>query len=185
MIDERDIYDHFDDMRPFIRRGAWPALEQTFMARCAELAGPLQADRIAKLRFNVYERWLRLALRQAVARPAAAHARALYFEYNLDSDWAGHFFLCEQYNPESAHDDEWACEWLDECRGPYFEAASEIFLENNFNETARAKGSTLYLVARTVAAFGRCSDQVPIRPPAVCIGFHDQDDVFRVREAGH
>ena len=43
---------------------------------------------------------------------------------------------------------------------------------------------TAYLVARTVAAFGRiCDEEVPAHL-AACIGYHDQNPVMRIQEAG-
>lgn len=130
-----------------------------------------------------HQRSLVAALRSTLEHAAAARARALYFEYDLDNDWGGDFFLCERYAPESAGDDDWACDWLADSPGPAFAEASKIYLENHFDRTPMAKGSTLYLVARTVASFGRSCGAIHVQPPAVCIGFHDQSPVFRIRES--
>jgi hypothetical protein len=35
---------------------------------------------------------------------------------------------------------------------------SEIYLENHFNKTDKAKGNTLYLVARTISNFGKAME---------------------------
>ena len=181
--DTVDIYDHLRQMNAFVGSGRWNALEASFRDRCAALAGTEQADRIAALDFPAYEARLRVAYAEAVDRFAASGATSLYFEYDLDDDWRSGFFFCEDYRPESERDDEWACEFTDDMPGPSFEAASSVYREHRFDRTDRAKGSTLYLIARTVAAFGRCFSAHPCEARAVCMGFHDQDPVQRIYES--
>ena len=104
----------------------------------------------------------------ALQAAARCRANAVYFEYDLDNDWQSAFFLCEKYKPESAQDDDWACDWIENFSGPDFPEASDIYRENHFDRTPIAKGSTLYLIARTVAAFGRCFEQAPSPAITTC-----------------
>lgn len=178
-----DIYEHIAQMKPFIAGRDWDGLEASYRCCCEELAGEEQTRKIGTLDFPSYQAALAESFAQAVERAQVADALAMYFEYDLDNDWQSNFFLCGDYNPESAGDDDWACDWLDEVSGPKFPAASEVYSENNFDRTPLAKGSTLYLVARTVAAYGRCLDKHPSNALAVCIAFHDQNPIMRLRES--
>jgi hypothetical protein len=183
MNDDEDIFEYLAEMRAYVAQRRWIELEDAYRRVCEHLAGPQQASRIASLDFQSYQAALQSALAEAPMHLADSNAQALYFEYDLDNRWDSAFFRCPQYNAEHVDDEDWSCDWDDHWPGPSFEEASSLYLENHFDRTRVAKGSTLYLVARTVAAFGRALDQVPLDPLAVCIGFHDQTPVFRVREA--
>jgi len=176
-----DIYEHIAEMKPLIARRDWDGLEASFRKCCEDLAGERQASKIAALDFVSYQRALENSFAKAVQGAHEAGAKAVYFEYDLDNDWQSNFFLCGEYSPEEAEDEDWACDWKAEVAGPEFPAASEVYLENNFDQTPVAKGSTLYLVARTVAACGRCVDKHPLGNLAVCIAFHDQNPIMRLR----
>ena len=181
--DDKDIFELLAEMRPYVTQARWSELEDAYRRVCERLAGPQQASRIAALDFQTYQAALRSALAEAPRHLAESRAQALYFEYDLDNRWESAFFVCAGYNAEHVGDDDWICDWVADWRGPSFEEASQLYVENHFDRTPVAQGSTLYLVARTVAAFGRSLDQVPLDALAVCIGFHDQDPVMRVREA--
>ena len=183
MSDDKDIYEWLAEMRPYVTQRRWSELEDAYRRVCENMAGPQQASRIAALDFQTYQAALQSALAEAPLHLAQSNAQALYFEYDLDNRWESGFFACAEYNAEHVGDDDWVCDWVADWRGPSFEEASKLYVENHFDRTPVAQGSTLYLVARTVAAFGRSLDQVPLDAHAVCIGFHDQDPVMRVREA--
>jgi hypothetical protein len=178
-----DIYEHISQMKPFIASNDWEHLEHAYRTLAAQLAGAQQAARIAALDFASYQSRLSPFVVDAVMGAEVLKARAVYFEYDLDNLWQSGFFLCGEYKSESADDEDWACDWIEDFGGPDFPEASKIYLENGFDRTTAAKGSTLYLVARTVAAFGRCV--VHSAPPGltVCIAFHDQVPIMRIAEA--
>ncbi|MDY7080497.1 MAG: hypothetical protein SXV54_26760 [Chloroflexota bacterium] len=178
-----DIYGYLEEMPRWIRRKDWTGLESRFQELANELAGVTQANRIAKIVFSQYQKSLSENLRRAIKRASDRGAKALYFEYDLDNDWQSTFFICDKYAPESEGNDDWACEWVEDLAGPKFPALGEVYLENGFDRTEAAKGCTLYLIARTVAAFGRCLDE-HLAPAtlAVCVAFHDQDPNFRLQE---
>lgn len=176
-----DIYEYIALMKPLIVRRDWDHLEALYRNRCRDLAGEEQASRIAALDFTSYKTALEEAFAETVTQAQQTGAKAVYFEYDLDNDWESNFFLCSDYNPESAGDDDWACDWFAKVKGPEFRAASKIYLENYFDETPLAKGSTLYLVARTVAALGQGLGKHP-STLVVCIAFHDQNPIMRLQE---
>jgi hypothetical protein len=177
-----DVYEHLDQMKPFITNRNWGGLEREFADRCRGLAGEAQTERIAGVSLADYEIALEHGLWQAVARAGALDSRAIYFEYDLDNDWQGAFFCCANYQPGSAEDDDWACDFTDCLAGPDMPLLSEIYRENHFDSTPIALGSTLFLVARTVAAFGRASRGFGTPSLALCLAFHDQDPIMRIND---
>lgn len=178
-----DIHAHLSEMKPLIASRDWSSLERAYHELAAEMAGEEQAARIAQLAFPAYQLRLQPFLTKAHADALRLRAKAIYFEYDLDNDWQSAFFICERYNAESAHDDDWACDWTEDFRGPDFADASAIYREHSFDRTPVAKGSTLYLVARTVASFGRCCEQAGFLAVTTCMAFHGQDPIVRIVEA--
>ena len=170
-------------MREAISRRDWQGLEQTYQVLCTNMAGAEAASRIAALDFSSYLRRLRTVFVAVAERLGPCEARAIYFEYDLGNDWESNFFLCRQYTPERERNDEWACEWVDECPGPKFEEACTEYMESEVDWTGESPGIPLYLIARTVAAYGRCVDACPVAVDAICIAFHGQDPVIRITES--
>jgi len=179
----RDIYNYLEDLGGTAKQRHAEALERIAEEWANELAGPEQTRRIASVSLAEYERSLRQAVVEAFEAAAEHNTKAVYFEFDLDNDWASSFFLCTEYSPLSAGDDDWACEFHHALLGPDLAAFSEIYHENHFDRTEVAKGSTLFLVARTVASFVRAIEGVDIPPAtAVCVAFHDQDPIMRIHE---
>jgi hypothetical protein len=101
----------------------------------------------------------------------------------LDNHWESTFFVCNEYNPQEAEDEEWACDWEIDFEGPNFLPFSELYEMEGFDEDDSAIGSTMYLVARTVLAFARAYDELLEKSTVpVCIAFHDQDPIYRIQE---
>jgi hypothetical protein len=104
----------------------------------------------------------------------------------LVNHWQSGFYFCEAYSPLSAGDDDWACEFMESLADPQFPELTEIYhtSEGCFDKTPFAQGTTLYLVARTLAAFGRTAEGVDTSKFALCAAFHDQDPIVRFRKSG-
>jgi len=175
---------HLIAMREAISRRDWQGLEQTYQELCTILAGADAASRIAALDFSSYQQRLCAAFVAVADRLRTCEARAIYFEYDLGNDWESNFFLCRKYSPERERNDEWACEWVAECAGPKFEEACTEYMESDVDWTGESPGTPLYLIARTVAAYGRCVEACPVAVDAICIAFHDQNPVMRITESG-
>lgn len=173
------IYDALEEMRHWLPREDWVGLEAAFHARCQGVA-PDAATRIASLALSRYEADLRTALGQ-IERHRAAETKAVYWEFDPDNGWASAFFPCRTYRPESLHDDEWATDFADDdvVAGP---GAADLGAEfaPDWDRDAASSARNLYLIARTIAAFGRASAGWPATIP-LCAGYHDQDVVYRVR----
>ena len=180
---------YLDEMAYYIQARDWDGLEQHYHDICGQLSGPAWAERISAVSLIEYGPVLSQGLHEALARAHRLRARAVYFEYDLDNGWDSHFFICQNYRPElpPSHSDpdwdDWACDWIDEVEGPSQTELAAIYQESpEFFETQLAQGLSLYLVAKTVAAFGRVSDGVDPRGIAVCLAYHD-GDIIRLYEA--
>ncbi|MHB0936230.1 MAG: WG repeat-containing protein [Armatimonadota bacterium] len=183
-----DIFNELLHMEQQIGSREWNRFEETYRASCAVAAGEEHAVRIASVDLTDYSHELSAALRKAVESGIRKKAKALYFEYDLDNDWQSAFFVCKRYLPRKREDDEWACDWSEDIPGPAQPALGSIYAEHDFGGSDFAVASTLYLIARTIAALGRCVDEfrakTNLQGMAICIGFHDQADVFRLLERG-
>lgn len=170
-------------MNPIIQRRDWNNLEATYHTTCKELADQEHALRIRNVDIAVYQMELCNTLTDAIILARKKKAKAVYFEYDPDNSWKGDCFICTQYFPETERNDDWASEWITYITGPKLEAFSDIYREaGGFAKTNRAVGSTSYLIARTVAIFGRCVEYNDIHSLAICIAYHDQDPITRIVE---
>lgn len=180
-----DIYRHFDSMTQYVDSRDWDLLEIEFGRHARILAGAEMADAISTVDMTAYEASLRVAMAVAFKKAETAKAKSIYFEYDLDNAWQSNFFICPDYSELEAADEDWACDWVDEVEGPEFGAFGDIYRSTEgFDTTDLDCGTTLYLVARTVAAFGRCATPYLDSPLALCIAFHDQSPTVRIKEMG-
>lgn len=176
-----DIYEHIEAMNAFIMSRKWDELENEFRHVAENLAGLGKAQAIAEVNLSRYQELIGIGLDKAVIKARQNGAKAIYFEYDLDNGWSSNFFICPTYNPASEGDEDWACDWSGEVRGPSNDALAQLYIPG-FDKPQEAKGSTLYLVARTIAAFGRCATKYDAENFAICIGFHDQTPVMRIKD---
>jgi hypothetical protein len=180
-----DIDAGLDNMRPFISSGDWRGLEGAYETIC-RAADPRAASSISSIDLRRYTTALErsiIAAGEWLREPPAA----VYWEFDVDSGWRSAFFRCDSYRPEADGDDDWASDFdeaevIDGPAMPYLAAWLASAWRGSDVDVAR----NLYLIARTMAAFGRAaaawSHAVPL-----CAGFHDQSVVFRVagRSGGH
>ena len=176
------IFEGLSKIRDLAKKGDGEALVAYGRRRAEQGAGKKQAARIAAVDFAAYEKAFRKGLRKAAKEAVARDANALYFEYDLDNEWQSNFFICGPYTPEAEGDDEWACDWMEDVPGPDFPELTRIYEENGFDQTPAAVGSTLFLVARTVAAIGRIVRKEALQSLTFCIAFHDQSPILRLQE---
>ncbi|MFM9904832.1 MAG: hypothetical protein ACKVQJ_09705 [Pyrinomonadaceae bacterium] len=180
-----DLFKYIEDMSSFIEDRNWDGLEASNRTIAESLAGKERIDAIAMADLSDYHRVLCKGLAFALNKATEVGARAVYFEYDLDNNWQSHFFICEDYiskaNVQGPGDDDWACEWIDEIAGEGCSLFGQ-FYESEFDANPMAAGVNLYLIARTVAAFGRCCDSYSDEKVAICIACHDQDPIMRIHE---
>jgi hypothetical protein len=169
-------------MRSWIARGDWQGLEAEYAERC-RLVDPVEAAAIDSIDLAAYEDALTRAL-DRVGDQLDRGAAAVYWEFDIDNGWDSAFFMCPSYQPEAARDDDWASDFDPSLvvDGPAMpELAARI--PGSWQGSEPIEARNLYLVARTVAAFGRASAAWGDRMP-LCAGFHDQSIVFRVARSG-
>jgi hypothetical protein len=181
-----DIFNLIDGMNPFIGERDWDGLEIEFANVAKLLGGAELTDKIAQIDISEYQKRMCDGLSSVVPKAKTHKAKAVYFEYDLDNNWDSHFFVCENYKPIKNEykpgDDDWACDWIEDFALGRFKPFGDLYLPE-FGETEVSRGVNLFLIARTVAAFGRCSDKYASETLALCMGFHDQDPIVRVNES--
>ena len=175
------IYDQIEEMKEFIAEGDWDGLEKSAQKRCEKLAGKEAAKKIADVDLSDYMEELEEGLKRAYEEGEDLGALAVYFEYDMENHWNGAYYLCTEYSPEDEEDDDWATSADEEIEGPSSPELAGLFV-GSFDTNDKDRGVNGYLIARTVAAFGRCVDALPDPECAVCVGFHDQETVLRIRE---
>ena len=174
-----DIHGYIEQMSPYLDAKDWGGLESRYEKVAQSLAGSAQASRISHVNLSVYEEGLCRGLSLALERARGLSAQAVYFEYDLDNDWASNFFICRGYNAKEAGDEDWARKWVGEVEGVALPAFGSLY-ETGFDATQHSRGTNAYLIARTVAAFGRCAEKFESNGVAICMGFHDQYPIMRV-----
>jgi len=177
-----------ESMEPHVRDRRWDRVETHGRDSCVRLAGAAAAKEIEAVSLSRYEGQLRSGLKRAVKRAAKLGALAVYFEYDLDNRWDGNFFLCRDYVPqaeveEADQGENWASDWIEHVAGPAQPKLAAIYVaQGGYAETPEQVGRTAFLVARTVAAFGRAIEGLDTQGLAVCLAYHDQEDILRIRE---
>ncbi|XRG79953.1 hypothetical protein V5E38_06480 [Rossellomorea sp. GAMAL-10_SWC] len=71
-----------------------------------------------------------MGLEQSIKIAIELDSKAIHFEYVLDHNWEGAFYICEEYNPLEECDEDWACNWTDDFGGPSLKQFAEIYEEN-------------------------------------------------------
>ncbi|HEV8489703.1 MAG TPA: hypothetical protein VGQ58_07960 [Candidatus Limnocylindrales bacterium] len=169
-------------IRVHVANRSWANLESEFEGTCRDV-DPVLAGQIANVDLGEYRGQLRQLLNRASHRAVRDDVKAVYWEFDLDNRWDSAAFLCQDYRPESAADDDWAAEFdpADVTKGPS-NAQLASFYRGAWEGPAEI-AANLYLVARTVASFGIVADEAWLTTLPLCAGFHDQTEVFRIRAA--
>jgi len=178
-----DIFSLLDALYEEVRSEEWSDIEAKYEKLARKAAGADVAKAIAATDLTEFQRELAENLTEALEAAAEDGSAALYYEYDIDNDWASVFFLCPEYLPESEGDDDWAADYDREIEGPSIPEFTELYNEHGGFDTGEAENAvTLFLIARTVCAFGRALANVPEGDLAICIGYHDQDPIWRLRD---
>ena len=170
------------DMNRFVQAQDYATLEAEYRKVCIKLSGEQVAKEIDGFPFDRYEKELQNGLKQALARIESTKARALFLRLRPDIRWEGEFHVqakdpeidtpCEEFGYESP---------FMKVAGPGFEEAAALYAQKPLYSGTSVSGSALYLLARTVAAFGRSLGELS---PAVPIYFSFMYAVFRMKDGG-
>ena len=161
---------HLFSMWPQIQQRDYPQLEACFRRECVQHAGPAAAEAIDELPFAAYEQQLADVWRQVVARAPQVHeANSICLRVRMSREWRGNFDLGQMnltpnFSPQSEYSHHTPAEQIP---APAFPAAAEL------RSAALARQGRLdpggvehYLLARTIAAFGRVLQRQPAPLPA-------------------
>lgn len=182
------VAETLERMEPDVSAGRWDRVETSGREACLRLAGPAAVKQIDAVSLRGYQSELRTGLERAVKSAREVGAIAIYFEYDLDNDWEGQFFLCGEYVPQLELEtadggEDWASDWLEALPGPSQGELARVYAsQGGFAETPEQAGRTAFLVARTVATFGRAAEGLDTQRLALCVAYHDQSGIMRIRE---
>lgn len=183
----KNLFDYIDEMEPYLEKGHWDKLEEDYFQICKSLAGEKEALKIKKINLKEYEYLLKQSFEGVLQYAQSAKAKAILFHYDEYNEWSSNFFVHQVYTKgadytESTSDD-WACDYEYDIEGPSLEAFSNIY-KKNYGDYERAKdiGVCTYLMARTIASFGRMTEWFYIDRMAICICYHNQAKVMRIIE---
>lgn len=176
-----DIFDYLEEMQVELFQKSFEEIEAKYYRLCSTIAGDNVAERIRSINLDILQIKLKSSLKKALYIANEQSVEAIYFEYDMDNEWESTFFVCDEYNSLSEEDDDWASDWIAEIEGPINSEFAQIYQENGFDTTEKSKAVTLFLVIRTVIALGEVSQSMKVNVP-LCIGFHDQDPIMRIKE---
>ncbi|MCG0050770.1 hypothetical protein [Priestia aryabhattai] len=176
-----DIFDYLDEIQIELFQKSFKEIEAKYYGLCSTIAGDDVATRINNINLDILQTQLKSSLQEVLHIVNEQSGEAIYFEYDMENDWESTFFVCDEYNSLSDEDDDWASDWIDEIQGPINKEFARIYQENGFDATEKVKAVTLFLVVRTVTALGKVSQSMKVNVP-LCIGFHDQDPIMRIKE---
>lgn len=176
-----DIFEYLETIQKEIFEVDLEKIEEKYYSLCLDLAGKEQAEKIKNIDLEEFKHKIREGFIKSVDIVNKNSAKVIYYEYDMDNEWHSNFFICNEYNKLEEEEDDWACDWNEEIEGPSLISFSNIYLENGFDGTDKAIASSVYLISRTVCAFAKAIENVSCQVP-VCIAFHDQDPIMRIRE---
>ncbi|AIW87897.1 hypothetical protein bwei_5358 [Bacillus mycoides] len=177
----RDIYEYLNELQNDIFVLHSEGIERKYYQICVQLAGMDVAKEINAIDMTAYEKELKERFIEGSNYLNNNEIQSVYFEYDLDNNWAGQYYLCEDYYPMEEEDDDWACEWEFCIEGPELKEFSTIYDKSDgFDTTEASHGIIIFLIARTVIAYLKNVPKNELDIP-VCIGFHDQEPIFRLK----
>ena len=177
----------YEEMDNDARSGRWEEIEDKWYQKCAQLSGKEVADRIASVDMTEYGSKLEEQMRKALLVASKESAKAVYFEYDIDNDWDGEFFICTAYSPfvgrseDALEAEDWCCDWDTAVGGPAMPIFTQIYKKHGAF-FKKGEDATYYMIMRTAYAFAKCVEKMPQTEFPICLGFHDQDFVWRFRE---
>jgi uncharacterized protein (TIGR02996 family) len=174
---------HLFSVWPYVQRRDYDGLEAAFRADCCKYAGDEAADAIDALLFNHYQKMLGDRLKQAIDGARQEGVTSIYLRIRPDLNWNGEYHLStepvpEPFTPHACYSYRGA---LRESKAPSFPEAGQLRDKYPKRNLLDPGGAYHYLLARTVAAFGRAIGRSKSPVP---IFFDCVDAVFRMHPGG-
>jgi hypothetical protein len=148
---------HLFSMWPHIQRRDYDGLEAAFRADCCKYASEKAAAAIDALPFDHYQNDLQAGLKQAIAACDRQGATSIYLRIRPDLQWNGEYHVSsepvsEPFSPYASYSYAGPLVHID---APSFPAAAKVRDQYAARKPLDPGGVRHYLLARTVAAFGR------------------------------
>jgi uncharacterized protein (TIGR02996 family) len=149
---------HLFSMWPFVQRRDYDGLEAAFRVDCRKYAGEEAAAAIDELPLEKYEKDLQAGLRQAIAASDQPGATSIHLRIRPDLQWNGEYHVSaepprEPFSPYASYSYGGI---LARYNAPSLPEAAKVRDRYPARGPLDPGGVYHYLLARTVAAFGRC-----------------------------
>jgi uncharacterized protein (TIGR02996 family) len=146
-------------MNRLIRAKDYVGLENEYRRLCQVLVSAEIRAEIDCLPFDVYKEKLHEGVQKVLDVLPKKRGKAIYLRIRPDLEWMGEFHV--QANDLAVTEDEVPAEFsyegpIAEIKGPDFPEAAQIYKRHPLQAGTRPSGPALYLLARTIAAYGRC-----------------------------
>ena len=158
------------EMATFARNRDWDGLEARYRQICKDYADDETIKQAAELSFTDWRDTMREGLQLAVETTSQRSSDTIFLRLRTDDDWSGQFDIHDRYGPSGiTHEPVDPDEPFEEFshQGPEafikiadFKEAGDMFRANWRGDSPGPIGIPMFLVARTVAEFGRCLDQL-------------------------
>ncbi|MFE4094906.1 hypothetical protein ACFX4K_25835 [Priestia sp. YIM B13484] len=176
-----NIFDCLDELQAELFEKSYEEMEAKYYELCSTYVEGNEAERIHNINLDTFQTQVKSSLQEAMRIVNEQSAKAIYFEYDMDNDWESTFFICDGYSSLFEEDDDWASDWIEEIEGPSNKEFAQVYKENGFETTEKARVIALFLIVRTLIAFAKAVKNIKVDIP-LCIGFHDQDPIMRIKE---
>ena len=154
-------------MSRFVKAGDWDGLEAEYRKRCRKAAGLKVTREVEAVPFADYERRLETAYRRAVRAANSRPDGAIYMRLRPDIQWMSqlHVHTTDDINSGEPFEEFSYSGESTEIEGPRLEAAGELLRREQHAAGVRVNWPGLYLIARTLALFGRLAHRHPLPVP--------------------
>jgi hypothetical protein len=167
-------------LMPFwVRRRDWPGLDGHFRRFAEHTCGAQVAAAAAAVDLGSYHRALAEALQLAVSAADREPAAVIAYLHRPHEDWSGAFCVYSRAAAASGGDERRMGTCVAEIPGPPCTELARLFFAHGDTLNTVA----LYLIARTVAALGRCLDELPPDDVTVCLAIEGDGGLLWLREA--
>lgn len=179
-----DIFEELSEMQTRMDRDGMQETVQHYSLLCQRHSDQWEPIATTEINKDYLDRLFE-AYCEAFKLAEGSDAAAIYFEYDMDNQWDANFFVCESYAPPEEEDDDWACDYVEAIPAPGIGSFATIYQElDGFCTDDSSTTATLFMIARTAEALSAVVDRKPAEQRAICIGFHDQDPIHRLRNGG-
>lgn len=168
-------------MRYWVRRRDWDGLEAHFRQFAARSCGPARAAAAAAVDLTSYRAALADGLRAAYEAAAPLQGAVIIYLHRPDERWSGAFCVYRRATPDTAAPPRRMDACVAEVSGPASEAMAAVFRGQRDPHNA----VVLLLVARTVVALGRCSEDISPGGHALCMAVEGDGGLLWLRDHGH